>query len=257
MGLKEQYKEEFLDQFGNRVFAYLKFTGCEAWGNDVVNGNLYMNPIKYYRDLEVNSGIKGQGDSGELKLISDNVELKVIIPGTGDEVLLNPKQIKFEYTQDEQIPVFCVMGIKYKDLIVYDYDEETIKFKFPYSKEEIEQLKKDFGEYVVLVFPVGFKAAVQKAANNQNIQVYFGEVHYCDANSEERHDAFFNSDVQRFLYKDLDFSYQKEFRLILNQAITDGNFFEVGSLSDCAQLFLVDDLLNGLLIAEYQFEEKD
>ena len=50
---------------GRRPLFYLKFCSSEKFANDVCAGNLYANTPKYFREQEIKSGVRGQGDRFE------------------------------------------------------------------------------------------------------------------------------------------------------------------------------------------------
>ncbi len=54
-------KQELKKFFGEGPLFYIKFTREEQWAKDILQGKLFMNKLEYYRNLELNSGIKGQG----------------------------------------------------------------------------------------------------------------------------------------------------------------------------------------------------
>ncbi len=257
MELKDKYKQEFFDLYGSRMFVYLKFTKCETWAKDIIDGKLYMNPIGLYRDIELKSGEKGQGDEQELKLISDDICLIVRRYDSDEEIPLHPKQIKFEYKEDQYIPAFCMMGIKIRDLKVFDYDEEKIILEFPFSIEEVERLKREFGEFVVMMVANEFESAIHNTIEDNKMNGLFKEVIYCDPNFEERQESFFKGSVKRFFYKNENFSYQKEFRLILDEKITEGKVFNVGSLSEFSYMLDIEELGKVRLILSYQIENEE
>ena len=53
------------------------------------------------------------------------------------------------------------------------------------------------------------------------------------------------------MYKDADFSYQKEHRLVLDDSVVEERFFDVGSLKEYANLFEVDKLLDFEICIKY------
>ena len=257
MELKEKYKKEFLDIYGDRIFVYLKFTKSEEWAKDIINGRLYMNPIGFYRDLELKDGMKGQGDSQELRLVSENIQIKLITHNPEKEIPLDSKRVKFQYTNDQHTPIFCILGIRVRDLVVCDYDEQSIKVRFPFNASDVEHLKRDFGEFVVMVSPEGFECAVHNTLTSQNLNGFFKEVIYCDPDSLERQEDFLKGSIRRYLYKNIDFAYQKEFRLVLDEKITSGKFFDVGSLSDFSHILKVEDFLDCCITMTYNLEDED
>ena len=54
------------DYIGSRPCFYLKFCEEKKFADDVVNGKLFANTPKHFRELELESGKRGQGDQYEL-----------------------------------------------------------------------------------------------------------------------------------------------------------------------------------------------
>lgn len=58
--------EKLKKMSGPKPMFYLKFCGKECFAQDVCNGKLYSNTPKYFREKEIKSGERGQGDNHEL-----------------------------------------------------------------------------------------------------------------------------------------------------------------------------------------------
>lgn len=254
MNREDELKTEFFKLMGDRPLFYLKFTKEKEWAEAVQNGNLYMSPIVALRDIEKKSGQKGQGDIKEASLYSQDVKVKIITED-GCVIPLESKSVKFEYTDDKFTPIFCVSGITMKDLNVVDFSEESITFTIRFDTDEFERIKKEFGEYVVLLYPQHFEKAIHTTLQEQNLNGFFEPVRYCHPNLDEKHDAFYLGKGSRFLYKDTEFEYQKEYRFVLDAQITEGKYFNVGSLANCSALLITDELLDKRFTLFYDFEK--
>ena len=68
---------ELKEYIGNNPLFYLKFCRCLEYANDILNGNLYSNNVKYFRELEEKEHEHGQGDLHEVALLakSENITL--------------------------------------------------------------------------------------------------------------------------------------------------------------------------------------
>ena len=119
---------------------------------------------------------------------------------------------------------------------------------------EIENLKKDFGEYAVIISPTKLEENISKSLDQADKNWIFGEVRYRGINDFERIQAFSKQDATRFLYKDKYFEYQKEYRLVIDESIEDTKIIEIGELKDATILMKVDSLEKGLSF-EIKFKE--
>ena len=250
---EENVKNELKDFFGQQPIFFIKFVSKEEYAEDIVNGKLFMNKVSYYRKLEEESKKKGQGDSGELKnkiqgfdgiLTSQDGSISIPIKGN----------IDFEFNEDKDTPIFCLMGIKVDDLEISEYNDDYAKLIFRYDRKEIENLKKDFGEYAVIISPTKLEENISKSLDQADKNWIFGEVRYRGINDFERIQAFSKQDATRFLYKDKYFEYQKEYRLVIDESIEDTKIIEIGELKDATILKKVDSLEKGLSF-EIKFKE--
>ena len=121
-------------------------------------------------------------------------------------------------------------------------------------EKEIENLKKDFGEYAVIISPTKLEENISKSLDQADKNWIFGEVRYRGINDFERILAFSKQDATRFLYKDKYFEYQKEYRLVIDESIEDTKIIEIGELKDATILMKVDSLEKGLSF-EIKFKE--
>ncbi|NLJ59145.1 MAG: hypothetical protein GX339_09920 [Tissierellia bacterium] len=67
MNLKEKEIKQELKRFtGDAPLLYLKHVKNGKWAQDLYNGMLFMNIVKFFRELEEKTGKRGQGDRHEL-----------------------------------------------------------------------------------------------------------------------------------------------------------------------------------------------
>jgi hypothetical protein len=250
--LKMEIRKELKEFFGERPLFYIKFTREEKWAKDILKGKLFMNKVDYYRKLELNSGIKGQGDSSELKAKIIPLEIKLESKDTNVAIPLKVKSLEFELDEDKNKPVFCITGLTIDDMIIDSYCENSVKLKIPYKKEEADLLRKEFGEYVVILNPKQFEENISNTLNNEGIGWIFGKVKYTGKNSFERIEAFSNSTPKRFLYKDLEFQHQKEYRLVLDENIENNKIISIGNLGDGGSLQRIEDFLTAKIILKFK-----
>lgn len=242
---KENVKNELKDFLGEQPIFFIKFVNKKEYAEDIVNGKLFMNKVAYYRELEEKSQKKGQGDKEELKnkihgfdgiLTSQDKSMSIPIKGN----------INFEFNEDKDTPIFCLMGIKIDDLEISGYNDASVKLIFKYDKEKIENLKNDFGKYAVIINPIKLEENISKSLKEANKNWIFGEVRYRGINDFDRIQSFSKQDATRFLYKDKYFKYQKEYRLAIDEIIEDTKIIEIGQLKDSTIIMEVDSLEKGL-----------
>ncbi|MCH1966194.1 hypothetical protein [Paraclostridium sordellii] len=242
----EQVKKELKKFLGERVLFYIKFTSREDWAKDLLNGNLFMNKVQYYRDLEANTGVKGQGDLKELKTSIEDLDLQLKNEENNIIIPMKAKSLEFEYSEDKDKPVFCITGITIDDMKINSFDEKSVSLSLPYSKDDIELLKSEFGEYVVVLNPQKFEQAIGRTLDTTNKAWIFGKVMYRGKNSLDRIQSFSDNTGKRFLYKDLEFKHQKEYRLVIDENIESTKILSIGNLEDAGNAMKVEDFISNI-----------
>ena len=108
-------------RYNNKVLMILKFTSREDFSEDVLDGNLYMNTAKFFREYEEEHNIKGIGDKNELKL---EMLPQMLTINIGDkEIKLKPTgNAVFEYDNDKEMPMYCMTYLTIHDFDIIEYD---------------------------------------------------------------------------------------------------------------------------------------
>lgn len=251
-GIKMDIRKELKEFFGERPLFYIKFTREEKWAKDILEGKLFMNKVDCYRKLELNSGEKGQGDLSELKAKIIPLEVKLKSKNTNVVIPLKVRSLEFELDEDKHKLVFCITGLTIDDMIIDSYCQNSVKLRFPYKEKDADLLRKEFGEYVVVLNPKQFEENISNTLNNEGIGWIFGKVKYTCENSLERIEAFSNSIPERFLYKDLEFQYQKEYRLVLDENIDNNKILSIGSLYNGGGIQRIEDFLTTEIVLNFR-----
>ncbi|MGC8229354.1 hypothetical protein ACP2W0_10150 [Pseudobacillus badius] len=76
-----------IPKYKDRTFAFLKFT---SFYESLQAGNIYMNSLKYYIDLEKESGVRGVGDALEAAHVFKDLTFEMRNQET-DEVVFTGK----------------------------------------------------------------------------------------------------------------------------------------------------------------------
>lgn len=249
-------KQELREFFGDRPILYIKFTRNRQWAEDILNGKIFMNKIDYYRMLELNSGVKGQGDIEELKSTVIPLELELIHNESNTSIPIDASKLQFEFREDKDKAVFCMTGLTIDDMIIDSYDSNLVKLKFPYKMENIDLLKHEFGEYAAIFSPEEFKAKLSKALEKEGIEWILEKVKYVHENSLEKLHSFLEGRDERFLYKNLEFEHQKEYRLILDENIEKAKVLFIESLNKHIGVKKLDELLNADLTLTFSDKKR-
>lgn len=246
MNLKQKLKEIIEDS----PLFYFKITREEKWANDIIQGKLFMNTINFYKKLEKEEGLKGQGDKDELTIKLNPIDATIIAKDRKDgselaRIPVGMKNLNIEFDNDKKKPVFCIIAITLDDMEIVEDDGNLIRLKLNFSEKEIDRLKSEFGQYVVFIKAFRFQEKLEKSLNSLGINWTLDKVNYTNENMNKRLELTKNNDLKRFLYKDPDFKYQKEYRLILDEDVEDNKILEIEKISkDDGFLINIDSLLN-------------
>ncbi len=216
-----------------RPLFYMKFCKEKAYAEDVMNGLLYANTPEYFREQEIKTGIRGQGDKNELTLsfVADN--LNAYYQETGAPVFtLSNATVKINYNDDKQIPLISFVGIPLREMKFIDADESHAEFEFPFSEKEFNEMQTTFGTYCVIISARELEDKIKQACDSAEVEYLFDSVKYVVNNSLEKMQAFQKGQKERFLYKDKDFSYQREYRMAFAIEIPEDHYIHIEKLSN-------------------------
>ena len=233
MSITQEEKEYLVEQIESltspRPLFYLKFCSCGKFAQDVCNGDLYGNTPEYFRQREIKTGERGQGDQFELLLSIQTENITAIDNETSKVVFTVPKGVfNVQFKEDNLIPIVSFVGIPLGDMEIIDADETHATFKFPFTDDEYQTMIERFGEYCVILGAREVEARITAFCNHLGCEYVFDKVEYCDQNRIDRMQAFNKSAKERFLYKNQDLKYQREYRLAVGIEIPEDHFIKVG-----------------------------
>lgn len=185
----------------------------EQYAEDILSGKLYMNSLKYFRELEH----EGVGDEQEGALC---------IGEAGDllykgRVLAKVKNLNAYYN----FPVFCALSVP-----LYQVEEGNYEFLVP-QKMLREFMYDETAKYAaVLINRYDFEERIKKTLVQYKIMGCLGKVEYLDKiipypSKEKLRSAF---------RKRKEFAYQNEWRIALDFPVEDHFVLDIGNISDIA-----------------------
>ena len=228
---------------------FIKFSNESRDMESLRDGTLYMNNLRYFVELEKKTGIKGMGDMLEASNVVNNVNLKFYHHGTDIltfEADAKSVQVRLEEALDK--PVFCLMSVKSDMFEVINENENSVDAKLVFTDEQRDKIVREFGKYA-LVFPwYPFTDKVFSALQAKGYRAVGDFVRYSDfgINHSERMESFNKQDAEMFFWKDTEFTYQREFRIVvLNSNVNSPLVLEFESIRDSSLLITTEDLLSG------------
>ncbi|MFC0907035.1 hypothetical protein ACFHWD_20465 [Clostridium sp. MT-14] len=228
----------------------VKFTK-QKYVNDILDGKLYMNNLKYFIELENKTHIKGQGDRFEAGNVMNNVTMRLYKSGTKKLISKIPiKRVTMRYNFYEKIPVFCLTVFGTNDFDIFEETNKSCKIKLNINDTDKNNIINNFGEKAVIIRLDKFIDKIEKYNGNNSNSLIYGKVHYEDynVNSINRYKNYANDSLEVLFTKDIYFSPQREFRIISGNNYTNDYFVaNIGTLRDGGAYVLdTDEFLNRL-----------
>lgn len=254
--IKQQIINNLKCIIGDEPIFYIKHTRQKDWAEDLSNGRFFMNTVQYYRDLEEKTLKKGQGDKFELKEHLDVINIDIINKTTNNTCLTIPSaKFSLEINGDCDAYLFCMTGLTFDDFEIIEYNDTTARVKFKFTPEYIKHIKEDFGEYLVIITGLDFRKYITNNTCGSGIPCVFGKVLYRKKNDFERLNAFNTFSPTRFLYKDLDFIDQREYRFAIPNKYIKNNFLNLEPINNISSICKIDDLLDYEILIHYELSE--
>lgn len=192
----------------------------EQYAEDILSGKLYMNSLRYFRELEQ----EGVGDEQEGALC---------IGATGDllykgQIIAKVKNLRAYY----DFPVFCALSVPLNQVGESDY-----AFLIPQKMLREFMYDRTSKYTAVLINRCDFEERLEKALVQYKIMGCLGKVQYSDKiipySSEEKLKVAF--------CKRKKFAYQNEWRIALDFPVEDRFVLDVGDISDIACKVPIDN----------------
>ena len=232
---KVHLTNEINNQTNNRPLFYLKFCEKQKYAQDVCNGNLYGNTAEYFRQKETERGERGQGDRFETILNLPTENITAVDRESGEIVFTAPRgTMSVQFGVDKVIPIVSFVGIPIEQMIITEADETHTTFVLPFSEKEYSSLQERFGKYCVIISGKELENRILNYCKANEYEYVFDKVEYCNQNRIDRIEAFRNGAKERFLYKNLDLEYQREYRLVIAIEIPDDHFIRIGKFNSAA-----------------------
>lgn len=254
---KDYLIDQLENQMGTRPVFYLKFCSEEKFAQDVCNGDFYGNTAEYFRKKELESGERGQGDQFELILPIKTEKVSMFDYETGNLVaIFEGGNAKFQYKDDDTIPIVSFVGIPIREMKLIEADETQAVFQFPFNIEEYRTMKERFGTYCVVLSAKELEQRIEAICRKNECDYVFDAVEYCCQNRIDRMQSFVEGSKKRFLYKNEDLRYQREYRLAVAIEMPEDHFLHFGKLEN-AKTISADDLQNMAVSIEYVSHTKE
>ena len=205
---------------------FLKF-GNEDNINDLLhNGTIYLNSIQNFRKIE-DKQLRGDKYEGVLS-IKNYPSGQFEIPSLnykGDYLALHLFE-KYEEVLGNIYSLYCVSSHGWTNPVDFKIDKRV----------------KNFGSHCLMIKkPESFLKRIEDALINLKIKHRHGLVDYYDKEVVNKKITLFE--------KRIEYEYQKEFRIYVERDSTEPFIFQIGDLSDIAEIYPTDLIVDELKIS--------
>jgi hypothetical protein len=252
----------FSDELKQRPIAFLKFSD-ELWKlESLQKGTLYMNTLRFFKELEEKTNKKGMGDKDEGSTILTELSLKFYDYET-NELVYEGSASRSAITMEEDLQkhVFCMSYLDFESLEIIEEGTDFVKATFIFSDEQKKDFIESFGKYVMVISCSNFLNNVKDAFEYENIAWEADKVKYSDLsiNYMNRLEYYMNIRSGKYFWKDKFFEKQKEYRVIvLNRDSDEPIQFNIGNLTSHSFITATEELVNNRFYLEVKFNpEKD
>jgi hypothetical protein len=193
---------------------FVKFTMPE-FVESFLDGNLYMNTLDYFIELEKETKVKGQGDRYEGAFVFGAQNIQIIDNDT-NMVIATAKSGMYEERSKvvREIPIFCFTKFTAKDFKVLEEGENLVSIILDIGEENIEKFLENFGSKAILL-PGDIVEMMKNDADEQELDFIISPVTYHDYSvgiDSKRKKEYDNGSATIVTWKDSYFQYQREMR---------------------------------------------
>lgn len=227
------------------IYIFFKFGPLDRLEQLHKTGYIYMKNLKYFVDLEKQTLIKGKGDKFEARMFQAS-NLKIYDYETNN-LLITCTDTTITDKDELYKPVFCITA---KNIL-----ENITEFNYPHFESNLffdHRMIEDFCKntiepYVLVITNVNeFLKRITTKIQEQNLNLRYNLVTYQDTTifHQCKHKIEYNNSFN----KDEMFSYQSEFRFIIDEKVDDYYDFSIGSIEDISIILPAKSIIDGLLV---------
>lgn len=222
--------------------SYLIKFGDKKWIEKLQNGEIFMQPFKYYRDLELKQMKKGQGDKHEVMLYSTKPGGTIRLVGSNKESQILSFALKHE--DDEKYLTCCFYNVDDKRLIIKEPTNSNYKL-INFTDDEKKEFS-EWGDTALIINKEKFIERLDSYLIPNKIRALANKVFYYNPNNPPENCIKAHTEVldARFFWKEEFFTNQNEYRIILDQKNDVGKVVaSIGNINDISICVRREDIL--------------
>ncbi len=222
--------------------SYLIKFGDKKWIEKLQNGEIFMQPFKYYRELESEQMKRGQGDKHEVMLYSTMPGGTISLAGSNkkSEIL----SFSLGHKEDEKYLTGCFYNVDDERLIIKEPTTSNYKL-IKFTDDEKKEFS-EWGDTALIIDKEKFIDRLNSYLIPNKIRGGFSKVYYYNPNNPPQDCIKAHTEVlsSRFYWKEEFFINQNEFRIVLDQKSDDGKIVaNIGNINDISICVRREDIL--------------
>lgn len=214
--------------------------------DDLLDGHLYMNNLKYYVDLEKNTGVRGVGDIREASLVNIHRHELFVQYDDGEKIKLDPEPPPGIIYDEEALyhPVFCTVGNVFT-LEYIGHNQYAGKISLPKEAlKDFTDIDNESYKVVVIFNVIDFLSKIQ----DKNVMGKADFVTYRDMRLPNIIDGKWYLD--NTFIKDLRFKNQSEYRIELFFHSEDAYVLDIGDIRELSFVIDCNDIVSGVSVIQ-------
>lgn len=212
----------------HKILMFMKFGQAEHIKDLYYNGTIYMNSIQYFRTLEDNK-LRGDIYEGVSKIVNYPPDGEFEIP----ELNYKGKYLTLQIRESPETVLGNIFSL---------YCISSNSWKNP-NDFKIDKKVKEFGSYCILIKDCRrFLDLFEAKLLELKLRYRHNFIKYYEKDNIDR-------DITHF-EKPLDFEYQKEFRIYVQQDSTSPLIINIGSMTEYAELHDSSLIIDNLRLIE-------
>jgi hypothetical protein len=231
--------------YDKQILMLAKFSNTKAHLESLQKGDLFMNRLGLYKDIEKQTGIAGVGDKHDGHIVITNIQTVTLYDQeTGEEMGTgSASSISFASNDVLAMPTFCSLGIDPDMLEIVDEDENKYIVEILFDPEKLTRIIEVFGEHMLLIEYGEFVKELRKASEKEKFDFVGKKIKYADYTVNQLDRVKHPDLVDVAFWKSIDFSYQHEHRFVINTyGIETPYIIQLGDLSELSYLLSASDL---------------
>lgn len=232
----------------NQGLTILMKFGKEKSLKSLQSGLMYMKNLAYYVGQEKKDSDDVIGDQYDGVMLMQDMQINIKDIATKNVLVsINAPKATMDFGY-MKYPVFCMF--RYDERNKLSETTEDGQELFEFSPEQVRYMP-EFGDSVLVIKDADeFIRRVAAALQKEGLIHARGNVRYFDGNDLEYFQDVKDEPVHTAFWKRKKYSYQQEFRILIDKPIEDHYILNIGDISDISKIMKSELMLNTVATLE-------